>query len=76
MKSIGNIASNKIYNPRNIRPTIPLDPDEVDTSVEKYIREKYQRRTLSDIATIARNNSHRRSCDGDGLGEHLTLYEY
>jgi len=25
---------------------------------------------------IQTQDSHRRSCDGDGLGEHLTLYEY
>lgn len=57
MKSTGNIASNKTYNPRNVRPTIPLDPDEVDISVEKHIREKYQRRTLGDVTSIARNNT-------------------
>lgn len=59
MRSVGNTASNKIYNPRNVRPTLPLDPDEIDTAMEKYIRQKYQRKTLSEagVAPIPRTNT-------------------
>ena len=41
MKQQGNIESNKIYNPKNKRPDIPLDADEVDGAMERFIRKKY-----------------------------------
>jgi len=56
MKSMGNTASNKVYNPRNVRASLPLDPDEIDTAMEQFIRQKYQRRTLTDGTTAARGN--------------------
>ena len=46
MKSNGNAASNLRYNPKNIKPTIPLDIDEVDTALERFIRQKYEHKTL------------------------------
>lgn len=47
MKSIGNVASNKMFNPQNVRADVPVDIDEVDTAIEKYIRAKYESRSLS-----------------------------
>ena len=48
MRTQGNTLVNRIYNPRNIKASIPLDVDEVDSAVEKYIRQKYQERSLAD----------------------------
>ncbi|KAF4629957.1 hypothetical protein G7Y89_g8181 [Cudoniella acicularis] len=47
MKRVGNIASNKIYNPQNTRPPIPFDVDEADSAMERFIRQKYQDRTAA-----------------------------
>ncbi|KAJ5340718.1 Arf GTPase activating protein [Penicillium brevicompactum] len=46
MKSHGNILMNKIYNPRGIKPAIPTDVDEADACMERFIRQKYQHRSL------------------------------
>src|SRR5271154_6771057 len=46
VKQTGNTAANKIYNPRNVKPDIPLDVDEVDSAMERFIRKKYQERSL------------------------------
>lgn len=48
MKRNGNNAVNKIYNPKNKKPDIPLDADEVDSAMERFIRKKYQEKSLSD----------------------------
>jgi hypothetical protein len=48
MKSHGNVTVNKSFNPKNIKPDIPLDADEVDSAMERFIRKKYQERSLSD----------------------------
>ncbi|KAI9371005.1 hypothetical protein BJX61DRAFT_52826 [Aspergillus egyptiacus] len=48
MKSHGNILVNKIYNPRNVPPPVPTDIDEADACMERFIRQKYQTRTLED----------------------------
>lgn len=48
MKSYGNTIVNKIYNPRNIQPPVPTDIDEADACMERFIRQKYQTRTLED----------------------------
>ncbi|KAL9604599.1 MAG: hypothetical protein Q9179_001792 [Wetmoreana sp. 5 TL-2023] len=47
MRRNGNVASNKIYNPRNSKPAIPLDVDEVDAALERFIRQKYDQQTFS-----------------------------
>jgi hypothetical protein len=47
MKSHGNVIVNKTFNPKNVRPDIPLDADEVDSAMERFIRKKYQERSLS-----------------------------
>lgn len=41
MKRVGNVASNKIYNTQNKKPPIPIDADEADSAMERFIRAKY-----------------------------------
>ncbi|RYC64961.1 hypothetical protein CHU98_g1270 [Xylaria longipes] len=41
MKRVGNAASNKTYNPQNKRPPVPIDADEADSAMERFIRTKY-----------------------------------
>jgi len=41
MKRIGNTSSNKTYNPQNKRPPVPVDADEADSAMERFIRSKY-----------------------------------
>lgn len=48
MKSHGNNIMNKIYNPRNVKPPVPTDVDEADACMERFIRQKYQFRSLED----------------------------
>ncbi|KAA8569459.1 hypothetical protein EYC84_001091 [Monilinia fructicola] len=36
MKKVGNVASNRIYNPQNTRPPIPIDADEADSAMERF----------------------------------------
>jgi hypothetical protein len=53
MKRIGNVASNRIYNPQNAKPAIPFDADEADAAMERFIRQKYQDNTLRGARTQA-----------------------
>jgi hypothetical protein len=46
MKRIGNVASNRIYNPQNTRPPVPFDVDEADSAMERFIRQKYQEKAM------------------------------
>lgn len=48
MKKNGNIAVNKTYNPRNVKPPIPIDAEEIDSAMERFIRQKYELKTLED----------------------------
>ncbi|KAJ5579760.1 uncharacterized protein N7459_005745 [Penicillium hispanicum] len=48
MKSHGNLLMNKIYNPKNVKPPVPTDVDEADSCMERFIRQKYQYRSLED----------------------------
>ncbi|KAF2112448.1 hypothetical protein BDV96DRAFT_580751 [Lophiotrema nucula] len=58
MKRIGNVESNKAYNPRNVKPQIPIDIDEVDSAMERYIRQKYEQRIfLNDSRPGTRQNT-------------------
>ncbi|KAI0526673.1 hypothetical protein F5B22DRAFT_586984 [Xylaria bambusicola] len=41
MKRIGNAASNRTYNPQGKRPPVPVDADEADSAMERFIRAKY-----------------------------------
>lgn len=55
---MGNTESNKTYNPRNIKPQIPIDIDEVDSAMERFIRQKYQERAfLNDSLPGTRQNT-------------------
>lgn len=47
MKRTGNITSNRTYNPQNKEPQIPLDVDEIDSALEKFIRQKYDQQLFS-----------------------------
>jgi len=46
MKRMGNKESNLIYNPDKTKPPIPVDADEADSSMERFIRQKYQQRAV------------------------------
>lgn len=48
MKGNGNFAVNKVYNPRNIKPPIPIDVDEADSAMERFVRQKYESKVLED----------------------------
>lgn len=47
MKRNGNLLANRAYNPQNAKPPIPLDVDEVDSAMERFIRQKYEQRSFS-----------------------------
>lgn len=53
MRRNGNINSNRIFNPRNVKPSIPLDIDEVDSALERFIRQKYDQQMFSGGASQA-----------------------
>ncbi|KAL1595744.1 Protein gts1 [Paraconiothyrium brasiliense] len=58
MKRIGNTESNKTYNPRNVKAQIPIDIDEVDGAMERYIRQKYEQRLfMTDSRPGTRSNT-------------------
>jgi hypothetical protein len=64
MKRIGNSESNKTYNPRNTKPQIPIDIDEVDSAMERYVRQKYEQRVyMSDTRPGTRQNTGSTSSD-------------
>ena len=65
MKRIGNVASNQIYNPRHIKPSMPIDVDEIDMAMERFIRQKYQSKALSggEGTFATRNNTGSTSSD-------------
>ena len=41
MRKVGNSASNKIYNSQGKKPSVPVDADEADSAMERFIRQKY-----------------------------------
>lgn len=47
MKKVGNLASNKIYNPKAKKPPVPIDADEADSAMERFIRAKYVNHSLN-----------------------------
>lgn len=47
MKKVGNVESNKRFNPRGVRADLPVDADEVEGALEKYIRQKYEQRAFT-----------------------------
>lgn len=69
MRRVGNLISNREYNARNVKPNIPIDADEVDGAVERFIRDKYQHRRLGNEhgASVSRRNTE--SSEGPDVGE-------
>ncbi|KAL9101762.1 MAG: hypothetical protein Q9163_003009 [Psora crenata] len=59
MKRNGNTSTNRTYNPQNAKPPIPLDVDEVDAVLERFIRQKYdqQRFTSGSIRPAWKNDT-------------------
>lgn len=59
MRRNGNANSNRTYNPNNAKPAIPLDVDEVDSALERFIRQKYDQQVFSggSVRTARRNNT-------------------
>ncbi|KAI1765133.1 ArfGap-domain-containing protein [Hypoxylon sp. FL1150] len=51
MKRVGNVASNKIYNSQNKKPPVPIDADEADSAMERFIRAKYMQTPASNRGT-------------------------
>ena len=47
MKRNGNVNTNRTFNPQNAKPPIPLDVDEVDAVLERFIRQKYDQQVFS-----------------------------
>ncbi|TWU72397.1 hypothetical protein ED733_001232 [Metarhizium rileyi] len=41
MRKVGNVSSNQIYNLEGRKPPVPIDADEVDSAMERFIRQKY-----------------------------------
>ena len=52
MRKIGNTNSNAQFNPKNTRPPMPLDADEIDSAMERFIRQKYESKSLSEGAPV------------------------
>lgn len=47
MRKVGNAVSNQIYNPEGRQPTIPIDVDEADSAMERFIRQKYMNNNVA-----------------------------
>lgn len=47
MRRNGNVNTNRTFNPQNMKPPIPLDVDEVDAVLEKFIKQKYDQQLFS-----------------------------
>lgn len=64
MKRIGNVNSNHTYNPRNTKPSIPIDADEIEGVMERFIRQKYEHRAFAvESAPGSRQNTGSTSSD-------------
>ncbi|KAK7542521.1 GTPase activating protein for Arf [Phyllosticta citribraziliensis] len=57
MKRTGNVASNLLYNPGNVKPNIPIDVDEVDGAMERFLRQKYEHKSLGESRPTTRQNT-------------------
>lgn len=60
MRKVGNVVSNQIYNPENKRAPVPIDADEADSAMERFIRQKY----IHNVATYASKPGSPRSDEG------------
>ena len=65
MKRMGNTASNRLYNPRNAKPAIPIDIDEVDGVMERFIRQKYESKVLGNDSQPSSRNHTGSTSSGD-----------
>jgi hypothetical protein len=63
MKKQGNAASNRFYNPSNVRAPVPVDIDEADSALERFLRQKYETQTLRGGKPQLRNNTGSTSSD-------------
>jgi hypothetical protein len=57
MKKVGNMAGNARWNPKNVRADLPVDADMVDSAMERFIRQKYESRALSEGTPAIRQNT-------------------
>jgi hypothetical protein len=48
MRKVGNVASNRLYNADNKKPPVPVDADEADSAMERFIRQKYMNNVVTD----------------------------
>ncbi|KAG5929001.1 hypothetical protein E4U42_007498 [Claviceps africana] len=60
MRKVGNVASNQIYNPESKHPPVPVDVDEADSAMERFIRQKY----IHNVAAESRKPRSPRSEEG------------
>ncbi|KAH8169277.1 GTPase activating protein for Arf [Sarocladium implicatum] len=60
MRKVGNVVSNQIYNPDNKKPPVPIDADEADSAMERFIRQKY----TNNVVSRSSNPSSPRSDEG------------
>ncbi|QIX00259.1 hypothetical protein AMS68_005776 [Peltaster fructicola] len=69
MRKMGNVNSNRQLNPQNATPQIPVDVDEVDAAIEKYIRQKYEQHAFMpgsrSAPTTRQNTGSTRTSFGD-----------
>ncbi|PHH83345.1 hypothetical protein CDD82_1858 [Ophiocordyceps australis] len=49
MRKVGNVVSNQLYNPENKKPPVPIDADEADSAMERFIRQKYVNNVASHL---------------------------
>jgi hypothetical protein len=63
MKRAGNVTSNQLYNPRNTKAAIPMDIDEVDGVMDRFIRQKYEQKMFNDSQPGSRQNTGSTSSD-------------
>ena len=47
MRKAGNTVSNNLYNPDGKKPPVPIDIDEADGVMERFIRSKYVNRAMA-----------------------------
>nr|POE63505.1 uba domain-containing protein 3 [Quercus suber] len=68
MKSVGNVVGNQLFNPRNVQAQIPVDIDEVEAALEKYIRQKYEQRAFSGGIAVQTPVATRQNTGSTGTG--------
>ena len=47
MRRNGNVNSNRTFNPKNAKPEVPLDVDEVDAVLARFVKQKYDQQLFS-----------------------------